>query len=1219
MRKLILLGIIFLMTIVLMHGLTLTGPSWTPSAARTNDTLNCSWTYSIDTIAQNITLLNDSIVYTSVYENASEMTLNTWTSIAAGTAKKGEQWTCQITLFNETNNLTQQTNITILNSVPSISEAPAGIFWNGSDIGYTFTVLEDTNYSIDVNATDLDGDTLTYLSTDPFCYRISSTLGTYWCLPTNDYLDTPTLSTKVNISFTVHDGSDGVVRIVSFNITPINDYPSFSLSDQSMYQNETLNVTVIVVDEESDNFTFNVMANSSLNYSTERLDGSSFIITFTPTIFQTGNFIITVNVTDLPNWTSTNRTTVDSFNLVVLSVNHAPNITNISNTAGTQNQAYTVVVNATDLDNQTLLFSIAAPNCPYANLWNITSSSAYNETTHLTSGNGTISAVLNNSHVVCRNVTIQVNDGFDGEDEEVVLLNITNVNDAPQLFNYSNRSDNTYPTVNVYTANLTAYAYAPFIYHLNYTDIDNLTYEGEILSFSDNTSLFTITSQGVINFTPNQDNVSATPYSITINVTDDGGLSDGHIAYLTIVGNSPPYFDAEFQNHTCYEYDSQNYPYTCLVNVSNFTHDTDLNDYVASFASNDSTFSLNATTGMLNVSITQSMIGNHSLNISVEDTYGAENWTLFRLEILNTNNPPNLQSFTLPRLVEEHTITQLVVATDSDLDIAADELTFSIDTNASFAALAQLSNTSARWTIAPLEGSAGTYYANITVTDQSGNTSLLNFTLLVYNQTLPPSINNITPYGTPLAASTTFSWVENNLTNFPYRRTGINLTENITITLNHSTTLDNPLANNATYTWYRNASVLSTGLRESNHTLNVSLDFFSAGSYNYTLFIVDDYYQNSSFSWIATVENVNRPPILNSSLSNKTVNGTTTFSSYLSSTNTTPQRGFFDPDDDLNSNSYIEGNESNHLSYTASVCSIATLTMSGNDLTVIPNETGVCTVIFTADDGSATVNSNLVTINITGLLNTTTTTTTTSSGGGTSTRTISIPLPEEVDRPVPLKIVTPRLVVIFKNQTLQIPLDVHSTWNDTLYDINLSVDVNVSNITATFDQSHIPSLSKNETKAIMLTLSNYRSNGTYELQVVAKVASPEYEDRATIFVNSLEKSSSGDEVNTKVTFARDLLGSNPECQELNELLTRAEDAILAGNTTQGVELINAVIEGCKYLVNKVRLNQEQPQRQDPLRNIRDIVENNKTLLLFGVGLLALLVGILITGRALKKS
>ena len=73
----------------------------------------------------------------------------------------------------------------------------------------------------------------------------------------------------------------------------------------------------------------------------------------------------------------------------------------------------------------------------------------------------------------------------------------------------------------------------------------------------------------------------------------------------------------------------------------------------------------------------------------------------------------------------------------------------------------------------------------------------------------------------------------------------------------------------------------------------------------------------------------------------------------------------------------------------------------------------------------------------------------------------------------------------------------------------------------------------------------------------------------------------------KVTFARDLLGQNPECVELNELLDRADQYIDEGRFEEARQLVQQSIDGCKYLVSKSRAKNETPRSMV----IRSLIKN----------------------------
>jgi hypothetical protein len=80
-----------------------------------------------------------------------------------------------------------------------------------------------------------------------------------------------------------------------------------------------------------------------------------------------------------------------------------------------------------------------------------------------------------------------------------------------------------------------------------------------------------------------------------------------------------------------------------------------------------------------------------------------------------------------------------------------------------------------------------------------------------------------------------------------------------------------------------------------------------------------------------------------------------------------------------------------------------------------------------------------------------------------------------------------------------------------------------------------------------------------------------------VLLNTIEQAGTGEDVQTKVTFAQDLLNENPECLELNELLGKAKDALAEGSTTEASKMVDGVINGCKYLVSIAKKNEQKPE------------------------------------------
>lgn len=1081
---------------------------------------------------------------------------------------KGETWKCGIIAINETTNTSQtnSTGVTINNSLPII----------------TFPVIkqvvyEDILFQITATATDPDGDPIDrWLSddlnaslypNDGLSNIINRNTGVITILVDYDQVGNHT------VSLFARDGSEWGGRDVVFEVLPTNDPPIFTnLADQKATQGEKFIYTLSATDQDnsslifsyySENTNITMVANTplSVNFSFAGVKNA-------PSFGDRGNWTVYVNASDGLNITQ------GSFVIEVISVNTPPVLEFIPMYNATQGENLTFYINASDPDTgQELMFSV--------------NNSLYKLTTIQNTSSNAIALInitpLNNSHVIHRNITITVFDGQD-TDSQSIFLNITNTNDAPIIYNRSYYSNNTNP--NIYTYNLIAYAGAPFRYIVNATDPDMMTYEGDSITFSSNDSNFSIHSTtGMINFTKNESWVGN--HSVNITVTDSHGNSTSETIRIEIQNNTIPYFTHSFPNMLCPE------DYLCVFDINATDDDGDSINYT----SNSTLFKINNETGLISFTPNQSVIGNYSIKITVQDSKGAVAHGYFNLSINNTNDAPVIYTTSLPRMVEDHFFTYTIFADDEDLNLTPelqyDYLTFSAFNITNISVF----NISTAGVIAftPNSTHVGNHSYNITVTDSYGlmDSVIINFT--VYPRSEPPTINLIYPYGSPVSNNTiVYAW--RSRADFPNSYTFmVNITENKTLTFSHNTTDDKTAFENLTYKWYFNGVHVTdpTNLTPNNHTFTRYFDFFSSGNHSVKLYVFDDMYENSSFTWNFTITNLNRPPKMYNPPSNLTIDQTTTIPYYFSYDYDTI---IIDPDDDLNSNGKLDRGigetEINRLTYSITGCSShATLEVLNTDtLRVVPKAVGVCFAVVNATDPEGlSVTSGLVLINITEIPEQEKVTVQ-SGGGGSSTQTITIPIPEEVEVPFPLEVVIPNIIAIYENETIVIPVRIKNNWDSTLYGIYLNAVFNTTyNMSYYFEKSFFSEISPLSIVDTSLTVSGYRFGENFEIKVVANVTEPVYNDSATVLINSLEKRSKGEQVQIKVTYARDLLDNNPECQELNEILYKAIERVNQRDWERAEELINGVIEGCKYLV----------QRQLEKKQNKEIPKNWKTFFLFG--------------------
>jgi hypothetical protein len=527
----------------------------------------------------------------------------------------------------------------------------------------------------------------------------------------------------------------------------------------------------------------------------------------------------------------------------------------------------------------------------------------------------------------------------------------------------------------------------------------------------------------------------------------------------------------------------------------------------------------------------------------------------------------------------------------------------------------------------------------INVTD-SGNLSIVQIvSFQVHDLTEDPTFITIKPYFNTTLNQTVNSFVPISL--YSNNLTGISITENTTLVFDARVTNDSSETGNyLTYYWYVDGALESTKVNITptvNSAFTKYFDFFSSNqTHNVTLVAADAGPDSSSFwSWSINVSNVNRNPVYcPGHLQDLHINRTSSISGYLSYSN--DYQRFYDPDDDPNHNgdnsSYTcdDYHRSNLSSLSFQVletlpCSIAEFSFEGSDIVITPSLTGICQIQFIATDsyGRNVTSSDVVDLLISELTEATDGADSTSSSGGTSVRTqvVTVPIDEEVDKPVPIKIIAPGVVKTYVNRTIYVSLKIKNTWTTDVRGIELTgVNMNAtmaneSNVTIKFSRDYIANLQVGEEAETVLEISNYRKDGPFEIVVTAKVANPEFKDSASILISALEQSSRGDEITAKITFAKDLLSENSACRELNELIDRASQEVRSSNYDDALKLIDGVINGCKFMMEQEEIRRESPSIVQQGFNA---ARKYTVEIIAGAGLILLIVLIFYAIAALRK-
>ncbi len=260
-------------------------------------------------------------------------------------------------------------NLTIINNTAPV--------WN-STLNTTYLIWEDNNtYSnFSLNVSDAEGTALTFSYTNNTVFpsfNLNSTTGVINFTP-NDYdigqhivnitISDGYLTDTESFNFTIYNVNDNssilsslTVTNATFDTTHINctedNYTTITLwvedddfkipSVQKTFYNESITVNVTIAGANTS--LFNFVRDS--NWPTDNFQNrTKYDAIFTPKKTDVGNYNITINVTDVSNYT-----TYTTFNLSVTSINHNPVLTSLTNKTSAVNRTLTYDMNVTDVED----------------------------------------------------------------------------------------------------------------------------------------------------------------------------------------------------------------------------------------------------------------------------------------------------------------------------------------------------------------------------------------------------------------------------------------------------------------------------------------------------------------------------------------------------------------------------------------------------------------------------------------------------------------------------------------------------------------------------------------------------------------------------------------------------------------------------------------------------------------------------------------------------
>ncbi len=195
-------------------------------------------------------------------------------------------------------------------------------------------------------------------------------------------------------------------------------------------------------------------------------------------------------------------------------------------------------------------------------------------------------------------------------------------------------------------------------------------------------------------------------------------------------------------------------------------------------------------------------------------------------------------------------------------------------------------------------------------------------------------------------------------------------------------------------------------------------------------------------------------------------------------------------------------------------------------------------------------------------------TTTVSSGGSTSTEVAS------------LDIIIPEANTL-STGVITVPFTLRNSGAVDLTNINLSTFFEVKGLMVMFDDGpELRGLAIGESYNSTLTLiTKDVTAGKYSVQFIADVLSPKLVETSTIYINVGTSESANESIEKQIEFAEDLFKTNPECLELLESIYRAKEFVTEGHVSEARRLLDTTIRDCRDLLS------QRPKAVVNLRNL----------------------------------
>ena len=677
---------------------------------------------------------NDVLTYTLGGTDASSFSIvSTTGQLQTNAALDFESSKTSYSIIVKVSDSSLTDSITVTIDVTDVNEPP--VFTEGATA--TRTIAENTaageNIGAPVAATDVDANTTliyTLGGTDAASFSIVSTTGQLQTSAALDYETQNSYSVTVSVSDS-NSGSDNIAVTINVNAVPVfTDGASTTRSVEENTSSYSIGTPVAATDADND----------TLTYTLGGTDAASFrIVSTTGQLLTNGamdhetddSYAVTVSVSDGNGGSDSIAVTIS-----VTDVNDLPVFTEGTTATRTVAEGNTIGANigepvaATDQDGDTLEYMF----------WDFFGTNPDDDAFSIDSTTGQIrtKAPLDYETKNSYRFAVGVNDSGHSYPDILVTINVTDVDE-------SNNNAPVFPGDTTTTFSVPEHTAAETNIGTPVTATDADT--GDTLTYSlggADAALFSIVSttgqlqtKAALDYEASFE-ASKTSYSVAVNVSDDGGLTDGIAVTITVTdvdepGNDRPLFT---ERGWVRRYVAENTASGQNIGSAFTVTDSDADDTLiySLVGTGAASFSIVSTTGQLQTkaALDRETKSYYNVTVSVSDGNGGSDSITVYISVTNVNEDPSFtEGSSATRTVAENTdagenIGDPVAATDVD---RYSVLTYSLD-GTDAASFSIVSTSGQLQTSAALDYEIKTSYSvTITVSDRYGGSDSIDVTI----------------------------------------------------------------------------------------------------------------------------------------------------------------------------------------------------------------------------------------------------------------------------------------------------------------------------------------------------------------------------------------------------------------------------------------------------------------------------------------------------------